>query len=218
MSENWTITSSKCLEISDTWRKGIQTKVSLGWCCEPVSSWHQQKCWYDCCSSAWTRLFQEHPRVQSFNWKNGFRISRKDAIQGLKIAILLWNKLWIKRFCRFSKTSNNFFQHLEVVIKSRIPGLQSLITKTISELETELSRLGKPVAADAGVSNLHFSLSGSLILILTLLSAGKTVYDHGDLPCFWSNVQRTPWRHVSDLIILLDCYYFSFMALWSLLY
>jgi|APAra0007618328_1042625.scaffolds.fasta_scaffold00369_9 hypothetical protein len=43
------------------------------------------------------------------------------------------------------------FQHLEVVIKSRIPGLQSLITKTISELETELSRLGKPVAADAGV-------------------------------------------------------------------
>lgn len=61
-----------------------------------------------------------------------------------------------KRFCRFSKTSYNFFQHLEVVIKSRIPGLQSLITKTISELETELSRLGKPVAADAGVSNLHF--------------------------------------------------------------
>lgn len=89
-----------------------------------------------------------------------------------------------KRFCRFSKTSYNFFQHLEVVIKSRIPGLQSLITKTISELETELSRLGKPVAADAGVSNLHFSLFGSFILILTLLSAGKTVYDHGDLPCF----------------------------------
>lgn len=44
------------------------------------------------------------------------------------------------------------FQHLETVIKSRIPGLQSLINKTIIDLETELSRLGKPIATDAGVS------------------------------------------------------------------
>ncbi|KAG9154114.1 hypothetical protein Leryth_000597 [Lithospermum erythrorhizon] len=36
-------------------------------------------------------------------------------------------------------------KHLEAVIKSRIPGLQSLINKTILELETELSRLGKNV-------------------------------------------------------------------------
>ncbi|KAF5953208.1 hypothetical protein HYC85_011152, partial [Camellia sinensis] len=41
-------------------------------------------------------------------------------------------------------------EHLEHVIKSRIPGLQSLISKSIIELETELSRLGKPVATDAG--------------------------------------------------------------------
>ncbi|XP_052170646.1 dynamin-related protein 5A [Diospyros lotus] len=41
-------------------------------------------------------------------------------------------------------------RHLEQVIKSRIPGLQSLINKTIIELETELSRLGRPVATDAG--------------------------------------------------------------------
>ncbi|NP_001311837.1 dynamin-related protein 5A [Nicotiana tabacum] len=41
-------------------------------------------------------------------------------------------------------------KHLESVIKSRIPGLQSLISKTIIELETELSRLGKPIATDAG--------------------------------------------------------------------
>ncbi|XP_057996871.1 dynamin-related protein 5A isoform X2 [Hevea brasiliensis] len=41
-------------------------------------------------------------------------------------------------------------KHLEQVIKSRIPGLQSLINKTIAELESELSRLGKPVATDAG--------------------------------------------------------------------
>ncbi|KAI4355237.1 hypothetical protein L6164_004030 [Bauhinia variegata] len=41
-------------------------------------------------------------------------------------------------------------KHLETAIKSRIPGLQSLISKTITELETELSRLGKPIAADTG--------------------------------------------------------------------
>ncbi|KAK9103891.1 hypothetical protein Sjap_021145 [Stephania japonica] len=41
-------------------------------------------------------------------------------------------------------------KHLETVIKSRIPGIQSLINKTIIELETELSRLGKPIATDAG--------------------------------------------------------------------
>lgn len=45
-------------------------------------------------------------------------------------------------------------QHLEHVIKSRIPGIQSLINKSINDLESELSRLGKPVAADAGVSKL----------------------------------------------------------------
>jgi hypothetical protein len=40
---------------------------------------------------------------------------------------------------------------LEAVIKSKIPGIQSLINKTIAELETELSRLGKPIAVDDGV-------------------------------------------------------------------
>ncbi|OAY83129.1 Dynamin-related protein 5A [Ananas comosus] len=41
-------------------------------------------------------------------------------------------------------------KHLESVIKARIPGIQSLINKTIAELEGELARLGKPIAADAG--------------------------------------------------------------------
>ncbi|KAL8554120.1 hypothetical protein ACS0TY_002370 [Phlomoides rotata] len=40
--------------------------------------------------------------------------------------------------------------HLESVIKSRIPGLQSMINKSIMDLESELSRLGKPIATDAG--------------------------------------------------------------------
>ncbi|PPS01516.1 hypothetical protein GOBAR_AA19138 [Gossypium barbadense] len=49
-------------------------------------------------------------------------------------------------------------KHLETVIKSRIPGIQSLINKTIAELETELSRLGKPIAADAGKNLNHFNM------------------------------------------------------------
>ncbi|KAJ1391287.1 P-loop containing nucleoside triphosphate hydrolase [Sesbania bispinosa] len=41
-------------------------------------------------------------------------------------------------------------KHLEAVIKSKIPGIQSLISKTIAEIEAELSRLGRPIAADDG--------------------------------------------------------------------
>lgn len=48
-------------------------------------------------------------------------------------------------------------QHLENVIKAKIPGIQSLINKTILELETELNRLGKPIASDAGVCVLFIS-------------------------------------------------------------
>ncbi|XP_024010789.1 dynamin-related protein 1D isoform X2 [Eutrema salsugineum] len=39
---------------------------------------------------------------------------------------------------------------LESIIKARIPNIISLITKSIEELETELDRLGRPVAIDAG--------------------------------------------------------------------
>lgn len=58
------------------------------------------------------------------------------------------------------------FQHLETVIKSRIPGLQSLINKTIVELEGELTRLGKPIAADAGVRNFLLFVSFHSLSIL----------------------------------------------------
>lgn len=53
-------------------------------------------------------------------------------------------------------------QQLENVIKAKIPGIQSLINKTVLELETELSRLGKPIAADAGVCVLFFFSHASL--------------------------------------------------------
>ncbi|GER48675.1 dynamin-like protein [Striga asiatica] len=57
-------------------------------------------------------------------------------------------------------------KHLEAVIKSRIPGLQSLINKTIIELESELSRLGKPIATDAGVS--FSAVPGKLYMIMEI--------------------------------------------------
>ncbi|GKA03569.1 dynamin-related protein 5A, partial [Tanacetum coccineum] len=58
-------------------------------------------------------------------------------------------------------------KHLESVIKSRIPGLQSLIGKTIIELETELSHLGKPIAVDAG---------GRLFMIMELCRAFDQIF------------------------------------------
>lgn len=58
-------------------------------------------------------------------------------------------------------------KHLESVIKSRIPGIQSLVSKTIAELEAELSRLGKPVATDAG---------GKLYMIMEICRSFDQIY------------------------------------------
>ncbi|XP_071708802.1 phragmoplastin DRP1A-like [Rutidosis leptorrhynchoides] len=58
-------------------------------------------------------------------------------------------------------------RHLESVIKSKIPGLQSLISRTIIDLETELSRLGKPIAADAG---------GKLYMIMEISRAFDQIF------------------------------------------
>lgn len=41
-------------------------------------------------------------------------------------------------------------KHLESVIKTRIPGITSLINRSIDDLESELDHLGRPVAIDAG--------------------------------------------------------------------
>ncbi|CAH9128750.1 unnamed protein product [Cuscuta epithymum] len=41
-------------------------------------------------------------------------------------------------------------QHLEVVIRQRIPGIIALINKTIDELNAELDRIGRPVGVDGG--------------------------------------------------------------------
>lgn len=52
----------------------------------------------------------------------------------------------------------SLFQYLESVIKARIPGISSLINRSIDELEAELNHLGRPVAIDAGVRKLSMSL------------------------------------------------------------
>ena len=46
-------------------------------------------------------------------------------------------------------------QHLESVIRARIPSITSFINKTIDELESEMDHLGRPIAVDAGVSFFH---------------------------------------------------------------
>ncbi|KAF9598647.1 hypothetical protein IFM89_029897, partial [Coptis chinensis] len=43
-------------------------------------------------------------------------------------------------------------QHLEAVIRARIPNITSLINKTIDELESEMDHLGRPIALDAGTN------------------------------------------------------------------
>ncbi|XP_042506029.1 dynamin-related protein 5A-like [Macadamia integrifolia] len=58
-------------------------------------------------------------------------------------------------------------KHLETVIKSRIPGIQSLISKSIVEIEAELSRLGKPIASDAG---------GKLYMIMEICRVFDQIY------------------------------------------
>ena len=71
-------------------------------------------------------------------------------------------------------------QHLESVIKSRIPGIQSLITKATAELETELCHLGKPIAADAGVRLLHvISLRIDDFYLLNLLEPQSFAHPMG---------------------------------------
>ena len=48
------------------------------------------------------------------------------------------------------------FQHLESVIRARIPSITSLINKSIDEIESEMDHVGRPIAVDAGVSGFHF--------------------------------------------------------------
>nr|GMD18424.1 dynamin-related protein 1C [Ipomoea batatas] len=50
-------------------------------------------------------------------------------------------------------------QHLEVVIRQRIPGIIALINKTIDELNAELDRIGRPIGVDGGVTDTKSRIS-----------------------------------------------------------
>ena len=97
-----------------------------------------------------------------------------------------------------------YMQHLESVIKSRIPGLQSLITKTIAELETELNRLGKPIANDAGVS-LEFTYS-----LIRTHSLAQNKHTSAKFLCI---VIDHPSNVLSSVLCIWDC--FTVYAAWS---
>jgi hypothetical protein len=62
------------------------------------------------------------------------------------------------------------FQHLESVIKARIPSITAVINKTIDELESELDTIGRAVAADPGVSHLyHISIINEIMVVFSLI-------------------------------------------------
>lgn len=42
-------------------------------------------------------------------------------------------------------------QHLEAVIRAKIPSIVAMINKTIDEIEAQLDKLGRPIGGDAGV-------------------------------------------------------------------
>ncbi|MED6190045.1 hypothetical protein PIB30_101891 [Stylosanthes scabra] len=49
-------------------------------------------------------------------------------------------------------------KHLESLLRARIPGIASLITRSINELDVELLHLGRPVAADTDPTVHHFGI------------------------------------------------------------
>lgn len=74
-------------------------------------------------------------------------------------------------------------QHLESVIRARIPSITSLINKSIDELESEMDHLGRPIALDAGVSSICFLslykyklLSALCIIVILCLRLNFTPY------------------------------------------
>lgn len=117
---------------------------------------------------------------------------------------------------------------METVIKSRIPGIQSLINKSIVELEAELSRLGKPIASDTGVSSstvyasfLHYIVCWFPIAVLPYLRSKKVMETDlcfclemidlifkrsfhliKDYLAFYSNFQI--FNHISSLFLLIS--------------
>jgi len=73
------------------------------------------------------------------------------------ILIIYWTYFYSINFWLFQWWVIVFFhcflwlQHLEQVIRQKIPSIIALINKTIDELNAELDRIGRPIAVDSGV-------------------------------------------------------------------
>lgn len=57
------------------------------------------------------------------------------------------------------------YQHLETVIRQRIPSIIALINKTIDELNAELDRIGRPIGVDGAVMKRIYTEFGNYSLI-----------------------------------------------------
>lgn len=69
-------------------------------------------------------------------------------------------------YCKVFSISGLLFQYLEGAAESRIPDLQLLMNKAITELETEFSCHAKPIATDAEVCLLLFEVQNFLGLLV----------------------------------------------------
>jgi hypothetical protein len=72
-------------------------------------------------------------------------------LASLNLYGFLIHPMWSDFLCFLTRVS--WFQHLEQVIRQKIPSIIALINKTIDELNAELDRIGRPIAVDSGVSN-----------------------------------------------------------------
>lgn len=119
-----------------------------------------------------------------------------------------------------------WFQHLESVIKARIPGISSSINKNINELEADLDYLGRPVAIDAGVRTLYVSSIWSYnymdwvhVIIWSFFVymcnvSGTVVYHLRVMSCIWPDFQGAfGWRVILRFSSLLFLIYNSVSCL-----
>ncbi|XP_022737243.1 dynamin-related protein 1E-like isoform X1 [Durio zibethinus] len=99
-------------------------------------------------------------------------------------------------------------KHLESVIRARLPGITSLINRSIDELEAELSHLGRPVAVDAGAQ---------LYTILELCRAFDRIFkEHLEggyilAPFLLTSISEENTAQIKDIILynhntLLSCF------------
>ncbi|XP_071741946.1 phragmoplastin DRP1E-like [Rutidosis leptorrhynchoides] len=88
----------------------------------------------------------------------------------------------------------NGLDHLEPVIKEKVPDIGSLLNKNIYMMEAELDRIGRPVAVDAG---------SQLYTILELCRAFNKIFNknlNGGFHDPWHIFSRVLLSHIKTII------------------